>query len=52
MTEQTTAAGTRIPPWSGFHHIALMTRDLDATIRFYVDVLGMEIIFSAPGERE
>jgi len=36
------------PPWSGFHHVALVTRDLDATIRFYQDVLGMEIVFTAP----
>src|SRR5581483_10013526 len=28
-------------PWSGIHHIALLTTDLDATIRFYRDVLGM-----------
>jgi catechol 2,3-dioxygenase-like lactoylglutathione lyase family enzyme len=48
MTEQTTTAGTSVPPWSGFHHIALVTRDLDATMRFYRDVLGMEIMFTAP----
>lgn len=29
--------------WRGFHHIALVTPDLDATIQFYRDVLGMEI---------
>lgn len=29
-------------PWRGFHHVALTTPDLDATIRFYVDVLGMQ----------
>lgn len=29
------------PPWQGFHHVTLLTRDLDATIRFYEDVLGM-----------
>lgn len=55
------------PPWRGFHHIALVTRDLDETIRFYRDVLGMaagEIsaqtargtgqrhIFITPGETE
>lgn len=28
--------------WQGFHHIALVTRDLDATIHFYRDILGME----------
>jgi catechol 2,3-dioxygenase-like lactoylglutathione lyase family enzyme len=29
--------------WRGFHHIALVTPDLDATIKFYGDVLGMTI---------
>ena len=48
MTGQTADASPFVPPWSGFHHIALVTRDLDATIRFYRDVLGMEIIFTAP----
>jgi len=27
--------------WRGFHHIALVTADLDATIAFYEQVLGM-----------
>ena len=31
------------PPWRGFHHVALVTPDLDATIRFYGDVLGMSV---------
>jgi catechol 2,3-dioxygenase-like lactoylglutathione lyase family enzyme len=31
------------PQWSGFHHIALVTRDLDATIQFYTTVLGMKL---------
>ena len=35
------AAG--VPPWRGFHHVALVTPDLDATIRFYGDVLGMRV---------
>ncbi|SFB04651.1 Catechol 2,3-dioxygenase [Cohnella sp. OV330] len=30
-------------PWQGIHHIALLTADLDATIRFYRDVLGMQV---------
>ncbi len=29
-------------PWRGFHHVALVTPDLDATIHFYQDVLGMQ----------
>lgn len=30
-------------PWAGFHHIALVTPDLEATIAFYRDVLGMHV---------
>lgn len=29
--------------WQGFHHVALVTPDLDATIRFYRDALGMQV---------
>jgi hypothetical protein len=32
-----------IPPWRGFHHVALVTPDLDATIRFYGGVVGMRV---------
>lgn len=32
---------TVTPAWRGFHHVALATPDLDATIRFYGDILGM-----------
>jgi catechol 2,3-dioxygenase-like lactoylglutathione lyase family enzyme len=48
MKEQTDTANSLVPLWSGFHHIALVTRDLDATMRFYREVLGMEILFTAP----
>ncbi|WP_276358055.1 VOC family protein [Cohnella caldifontis] len=37
-------------PWQGIHHIALNTADLDATIRFYRDVLGMQISDIAPSQ--
>ena len=37
-------------PWCGIHHIALATADLDATIRFYKDVLGMHVSAIAPSE--
>ncbi|HEY8601150.1 MAG TPA: VOC family protein [Thermomicrobiales bacterium] len=33
-------------PWSGLHHLALATRDLDATIRFYSGILGMRVLFA------
>lgn len=36
------------PEWGGFHHIALVTPDLDSTIGFYRDVLGMKVLFTAP----
>lgn len=32
------------PSGGGPHHIALVTRDLDATVRFYHDVLGMRLV--------
>lgn len=32
-----------VPPWGGFHHVALVTPDLEATIAFYRDVLAMRI---------
>lgn len=37
-------------PWHGIHHIALLTADLDATIRFYRDVLGMHTSDIAPSQ--
>ncbi|CAG7650210.1 hypothetical protein PAESOLCIP111_06029 [Paenibacillus solanacearum] len=41
------------PQWAGFHHIALVTPDLDETIRFYEQVLGMQAgpVFAAAGRR-
>ena len=29
--------------WRGFHHVAVVTRDLEETARFYGDVLGMSV---------
>jgi catechol 2,3-dioxygenase-like lactoylglutathione lyase family enzyme len=34
------------PPWCGLHHLALVTPELDATILFYRDVLGMQLKFT------
>jgi len=31
------------PRWRGAHHLALVTRDLDATVRFYHGMLGMPL---------
>lgn len=41
------------PSWRGFHHLALATAEFDATIRFYRDVLGMQVgnIVAATGQR-
>jgi catechol 2,3-dioxygenase-like lactoylglutathione lyase family enzyme len=37
------------PPWQGIHHLALATRDLDATVRFYCGVLGMRLLLTRRG---
>jgi len=30
-------------PWRGVHHLAMVTPDMDETVRFYVGVLGMPL---------
>ncbi|HEY2705642.1 MAG TPA: VOC family protein [Candidatus Dormibacteraeota bacterium] len=32
------------PPWHGVNHLALVTPDMDATVRFYHGVLGMRLV--------
>ena len=32
------------PTWRGVNHLALVTPDMDATVRFYVGVLGMPLV--------
>ena len=32
------------PGWRGVNHLALVTPDMDATVRFYVGVLGMPLV--------
>ena len=32
------------PPWRGVNHLALITPDMDATVRFYHGVLGMRLV--------
>ena len=34
--------------WQGVNHIALVTLDLDATIHFYQDVLGLRLLANLP----
>ncbi len=48
MTDQPSPTAQGQPPWRGFHHLALVTPDLDATLRFYGDVLGLGAAFVAP----
>jgi len=48
MTDHAADVQQSAPAWRGFHHVALVTRDLDATMSFYRDVLGMEVVFIAP----
>ncbi|GIP38815.1 hypothetical protein J31TS4_20950 [Paenibacillus sp. J31TS4] len=43
MTEQSGTMAFQSFGWLGFHHVALVTTDLDATIHFYDNVLGMQI---------
>lgn len=34
------------PQWQGAHHLALVTPDLDATVRFYHGTLGMALAYA------
>jgi catechol 2,3-dioxygenase-like lactoylglutathione lyase family enzyme len=38
------ASGEEPPRWRGVNHLALVTNDMDATVRFYHGVLGMRIV--------
>jgi len=49
MTEVAQTPETSIPPklepaWRGVHHLALITPDMDTTVRFYAGVLGMPLV--------
>jgi catechol 2,3-dioxygenase-like lactoylglutathione lyase family enzyme len=35
---------TEAPHWRGVHHLALITTDMDATVRFYHGVLGARLV--------
>ena len=43
VTENATTEGTTTPAWSGINHLALITNDMDATVRFYHGVLGARL---------
>ena len=43
VTETTTAETNTTPTWSGINHLALITNDMDATVRFYHGVLGARL---------
>lgn len=42
-TENAESETTTRPAWSGINHLALITADMDATVRFYCGVLGARI---------
>jgi len=43
ITENASVEGTTTPAWSGINHLALITNDMDATVRFYHGVLGARL---------
>ena len=45
-TEPTTGSfdgAPEAPKWRGVNHLAMVTPDMDATVRFYAGVLGMRL---------
>jgi len=44
---------SELPRWRGINHLALITTDMDATVRFYHGVLGARLVatIGAPGFR-
>jgi catechol 2,3-dioxygenase-like lactoylglutathione lyase family enzyme len=43
VTDHRTPEATTTPAWSGINHLALITADMDATVRFYHGVLGARL---------
>jgi catechol 2,3-dioxygenase-like lactoylglutathione lyase family enzyme len=39
-----TVPDTEVPRWRGINHLALVTTDMDATVRFYCGVLGAPLV--------
>ncbi|MDH3704465.1 MAG: VOC family protein [Acidimicrobiia bacterium] len=44
MTGQRALTDTPAPKWQGINHLALVTPDMDTTVRFYAGVLGMPLV--------
>jgi catechol 2,3-dioxygenase-like lactoylglutathione lyase family enzyme len=44
MAEQHAVPETDMPHWRGINHLALITPDMDATVRFYHGVLGARLV--------
>ncbi len=44
MTHSQRAELPEAPAWRGINHLALVTPDMDATVRFYAGVLGMRLV--------
>ena len=44
VTEHAKHEAATTPAWSGINHLALVTTDMDATVRFYHGVLGARLV--------
>mgnify|MGYP001557249728 CR=1 FL=1 len=53
LTEDAAIETSKTPVWSGINHLALVTPDMDATVRFYHGVLGAPLVSTVgtPGFR-
>lgn len=45
-----TSPVSETPHWRGIHHLALVTTDMDATVRFYHGVLGARLVATVATE--
>ena len=43
VTDHEESVATTTPAWSGINHLALITTDMDSTVRFYHGVLGARL---------
>src|ERR1700728_1735213 len=44
MDDSSALPDTEMPRWRGVNHLALITDDMDATVRFYHGVLGARLV--------